>query len=212
MTEPEDAEMSFQAHSDADLATILEAQLAKMRADLAPGRAKTIAVTAPVWRDEPFDIPTEEMSAAEIVDVRRDDRHLLKRSDEAPTIDRGVEVLPLSVHVVAEGSGTTWSPANPVPSLFGTPMMFSASEMEKLMGFRAPDADTPLTVEQQLINVLAEIEARKLVTSVRGSAEELSVQDAVRTVDPPGADPAEHNEDHSQPSFDDLLLGTASEE
>ena len=152
MTGSEETENSFQPHSDADLAAILESQLAQMRAGLPAVRALTDAVMAPVWRDEPYDTPTEEMSEAEIVDVRSDSRNVA-----------------------------------------GTPMMFSASEMASLMRTRTPEVEAPLGTEQQLINVMAEIEARGLSMSLCDSLKETS--------DQPG-----------RLSFDDLLLGPASDE
>ena len=103
MTATSDNEESFAPLSDLDLAAILEAQLAQIRGSTVP------PVSPPAWINELFDVPTEEMSAAQIVAV-------------------AIEAEP-QVEVVAAVEVAPIAPA---------PMMFSAAEMRRLMGGTAP--------------------------------------------------------------------------
>ncbi|MBK5238763.1 MAG: hypothetical protein JJE28_06600 [Actinomycetales bacterium] len=182
---PDPNEYSFEPHSDADLANILEQQLAQMRGNLVSGRSVSPIVSSSVWVDELFDVPTEEMSAAEIVAVRQG-------------AENSSQVTP-----------------------FAMPMMFSASEMQSLMVGTSQQAEPTSDVEQQLIDVLAEIEAIEAAKALRRSAEAAEVVEVVEVsalVDIPplsrvdDSDIPEKRPVADRPSFDDLLFGTTTDE
>lgn len=179
---PDQNENSFEPHSDADLANILEQQLAQMRGNLVSGRSVSPIVSSSVWVDELFDVPTEEMSAAEIVAVRQG-------------AENSSQVTP-----------------------FAMPMMFSASEMQSLMVGTSQQAEPTSDVEQQLIDVLAEIEAIEAAKALRRSAEVVEVVEVSALVDIPplsrvdDSDIPEKRPVADRPSFDDLLFGTTTDE
>lgn len=179
---PDQNENSFEPYSDADLANILEQQLTQMRGNPVSARLVSPIVSSPVWVDELFDVPTEEMSVAEIVAVRQG-------------AENSSQVTP-----------------------FAPPMMFSTSEMQSLMRGTSQQAEPISDIEQQLIDVLAEIEAIEAAKTLRRSAEVVEVVEVSALVDIP---PLSRVDDSviprkrpvaDLPSFDDLLFGTTTDE
>jgi len=230
MTTQDESENSFAPLSDTDLASILEAQLAQMRGTRVAPRVDVPAGNlhasdAPAWTDELFDAPTQEMTATKVTAVREP---VFAAPLPAPT------------------------PAATFAFAFSEPMMFSPSEMQRLRGQASgvsqsvnalpllPVVAQPSDIEQQLVQVLAEIEALELakgqrvlepetalVAEVVGTAETAEAAEAAEAAEvAEGVESAENSSQSAQDdvvsavkpsggaslSFDDILFGTSSEE
>jgi hypothetical protein len=262
VTTQDESENSFAPLSDTDLASILEAQLAQMRGtrvaprvdapagnllavDASTGDASTSA--APSWTDELFDAPTQEMTATEVAAVREP-----KQTEQTGQTEQAVYVAPVFVEVVetvpaviaesavfaAPDVGIAVSVA--VAASFAEPMMFSASEMQRLRGQASsvvqsenglpalPVVPQTSNIEQQLMQVFAEIEAFELAKSQRAlEPESASVTEVVEVAEVADVTGSAENTPHSVQnqvvpevklgsaaslSFDDILFGTSPDE
>jgi hypothetical protein len=223
MTTQDESENSFAPLSDTDLASILEAQLAQMRGTRVAPRVDVPAGNlhasdAPAWTDELFDAPTQEMTATEVTAVRE-------------PVFAAPAPLPAP------------TPAATFAFAFSEPMMFSPSEMQRLRGQASgvshsvnalpllPVVAQPSDIEQQLVQVFAEIQALELakgqrvlepetalVAEVVGTAEAAEAAEAVETAENSSQSAQDDVVSAVKPSggaslsFDDILFGTSSEE
>jgi hypothetical protein len=190
----ENSNEKFEPHSDEDLATILEAQLLAMRGATArsvvtpPAAHAVEPPTQPVWVDERFDVPTQEMTATEIAAVRPDSlaeavAELVAELVAEPVAEPVSELLPAPIPALVTAE------SQPPRALSPMPMMFGAAEMASLMNptLATDEPVAPPVVEAEIVTVVESV-----VETVAAIVDETVEEDVApeSAVEPVAQDPA----------------------